>query len=447
MIEGEKTVSSLSTRRIRKESSVAYDSARLCDRVLRVSSIELSKCGMWTKIESMSAEDVMASLRDKKLSGQGGEQFCRERLFRARLKRLPATFTHDVPWDVNLDDLPDQVSLCESVLDQTMIELSDDAAKKLPEQVNDSEKAMFEGDFEARLMSMILEAVRREVNRALGERAKPPVEVAGADVLGALGDAGLRRPALRGRGGTHWQCDRGERGDAPVERSDLDEITLVSSECVAAPHFSTQDRVCEEESEPEEAHEIITRAEIHEMSEKRQAEDGRQRIYIDIAAMSQENRFFVNVQVGKFTYRALKDSGVQCCLAGPKMMQDLADRIMPSPTVIGFANSQDDSSSGCVPVMMQIDREAGRVVFECVEILPMEMVLGADFGRRWKIDIGMGRDQWRLNDGPWHDFAKPSEAKGLSHAITAECTGITVKPSERELVLQKVMRLIPNVSG
>ncbi|KAL7296550.1 hypothetical protein TKK_0009983 [Trichogramma kaykai] len=127
------------------------------------------------------------------------------------------------------------------------------------------------------------------------------------------------------------QCDRNEREDAPVERSDLDEITLVSSECVAAPHFSTQDRVCEEESEPEEAHEIIKRTEIYETSEKDQAEDGRQIIYIDIAAMIQENRFFVNVQVGKFAYRALMDSGAQCCLAGPKMMKDLADRIRPSP--------------------------------------------------------------------------------------------------------------------
>uniref|UniRef100_A0ABD2WIR8 RNA-directed DNA polymerase n=1 Tax=Trichogramma kaykai TaxID=54128 RepID=A0ABD2WIR8_9HYME len=243
------------------------------------------------------------------------------------------------------------------------------------------------------------------------------------------------------------QCDRDERENAPVEWSDPDEITLVSSECVAAPRFLTQDRVCEDESEPEEAHEIITRAEIHETSEKDQAEDGRQIIYIDIAAMSQENRFFVNVQVGKFTYRALMDSGAQCCLAGPKMMKDLAGRIRPSPTVIGFANSQDESSSGCLPVMLQVDREPGRVVFECVEILPVEMVLGADFGRRWRVDIGMGRDQWRSNDGPWHDFAKPSDTKMRNYAITAECAGITVKPSERELVLQKVMRLIPDVSG
>ncbi|CAB0044652.1 unnamed protein product, partial [Trichogramma brassicae] len=250
------------------------------------------------------------------------------------------------------------------------------------------------------------------------------------------------------------RCDRDERENTRVERSDPDEITLVSSEYVAAPHCSTRDRMCEEESESQEAHEIVTRAEIHETvtsnggrDKTNQAEDGRQIIYIDIAAMSQENRFFVNVQIGKFTYRALMDSGAQCCLAGPKMMQDLADRIRPSPTVIGFANSQDESSSGCLPVMLQVDREAGRVVLECVEILPVEMVLGADFGRRWKVDIGMGRDQWRSNDGPWHDFAKPGDTKMRNYAITAECAGITVKPSERELVLQKVMRLIPDVSG
>ncbi|CAB0044190.1 unnamed protein product, partial [Trichogramma brassicae] len=60
----------------------------------------------------------------------------------------------------------------------------------------------FRVDFEARLMSMISEAVRSEVNRALGERAKPPVEVAGADVFGALSNSGLRNlPTEGGRPG------------------------------------------------------------------------------------------------------------------------------------------------------------------------------------------------------------------------------------------------------
>ncbi|KAL7296549.1 hypothetical protein TKK_0009982 [Trichogramma kaykai] len=127
--------------------------------------------GMWSKVEEMPAEDVMTSLRDKRLSEQGGEQICRERLFRARLRRLPATIMLDVPWDVNLDDLPHQRSSNESLLG---------------------------GDFEARLMSMITEAVRREVNWALGERAKPPVDVAGADMLGALTDSGLRNLPTEG---------------------------------------------------------------------------------------------------------------------------------------------------------------------------------------------------------------------------------------------------------
>uniref|UniRef100_A0ABD2WCT5 Uncharacterized protein n=1 Tax=Trichogramma kaykai TaxID=54128 RepID=A0ABD2WCT5_9HYME len=153
--------------------------------------------GMWSKVEEMPAEDVMTSLRDKRLSEQGVEQICRKRLFRARLRRLPAAMMLDVPWDVNLDDLPDQRSSNESLLDQTMIETPDDGARN-PAQVPGTENAMFGGDFEARLMSMISEAVRREVNWALGERAKPPVEVAGADMLGALTDSGLRNLPIEG---------------------------------------------------------------------------------------------------------------------------------------------------------------------------------------------------------------------------------------------------------
>ncbi|CAB0040447.1 unnamed protein product [Trichogramma brassicae] len=168
--------------------------------------------GMWAKVEEMSAEDVMASLRDRRLSDQGGEQICRERLFRARLRRLPATITLDVPWDMNLDDLPDQRSSNESLFDQTMREAPDDGAKK-PAQVPDTERAMFGVDFEARLMSMISEAVRSEVNRALGERAKPPVEVAGADVFGALSNSGLRN--LPTEGGRPGETPR--KSQAPVK--------------------------------------------------------------------------------------------------------------------------------------------------------------------------------------------------------------------------------------
>ncbi|CAB0045394.1 unnamed protein product [Trichogramma brassicae] len=140
--------------------------------------------GMWVQgSRKMSAEDVMASLRDRRLSDQGGEQICVRGCFRARLRRLPATITLDVPWDMNLDDLPDQRSSNESLFDQTMREAPDDGAKQSRHRSPTPERAMFGVDFEARLMSMISEAVRSEVNRALGERAKPPVEVAGADVV------------------------------------------------------------------------------------------------------------------------------------------------------------------------------------------------------------------------------------------------------------------------
>ncbi|CAB0037912.1 unnamed protein product [Trichogramma brassicae] len=63
------------------------------------------------------------------------------------------------------------------------------------------------------LMSMISEAVRSEVNRALGERAKPPVEVAGADVFGALSNSGLRN--LPTEGGRPGETPR--KSQAPVK--------------------------------------------------------------------------------------------------------------------------------------------------------------------------------------------------------------------------------------
>ncbi|CAB0033379.1 unnamed protein product [Trichogramma brassicae] len=154
----------------------------------------------------------------------------------------------------------------------------DDGAKK-PARSPTQRERCFGVDFEARLMSMISEAVRSEVNRALGERAKPPVEVAARGGRGncqlssGLGELSQwttsRRSEIRycdghaaasrfGRGRAFGpialsksienlpdrQCDRDERENAPVERSDLDEITLVSSECVAAPHHFRHKMEC-----------------------------------------------------------------------------------------------------------------------------------------------------------------------------------------------------------
>ncbi|CAB0029126.1 unnamed protein product [Trichogramma brassicae] len=95
--------------------------------------------------------------------------------------------------------------------------------------------------------------------------------------------------------------------------------------------------------------------------------------------------------------------------------------------------------------MLQIDREAGRIDMECTEILPVEMVLGVDFGRRWRVDISMGRNQWRSGDGPWHNFAKLNEARSMRCDIVAECAGITVCGGEREIIESKIKRLIPDV--
>ncbi|CAB0044999.1 unnamed protein product [Trichogramma brassicae] len=65
----------------------------------------------------------MASLRNKRLSDQGGEQICRERgLFRARLRSLPSYDNADGPWDMNLDELPIKGRRTRALFDQTMRE-------------------------------------------------------------------------------------------------------------------------------------------------------------------------------------------------------------------------------------------------------------------------------------------------------------------------------------
>ncbi|CAB0039178.1 unnamed protein product [Trichogramma brassicae] len=224
-----------------------------------------------------------------------------------------------------------------------------------------------------------------------------------------------------------------------------EEIECLDSVYMATPETSMPDEQDGADSGPEEGVTVTTIADIHEPRESERRGPTRSIIYLDIAAMTRENRFFVDVRVGPFTYKALLDSGAQCCLAGPRMMRELAERIKPSMSLIGYANQQTQPSGGYLPVMLQIDREAGRIDMECTEILPVEMVLGVDFGRRWRVDISMGRNQWRSGDGPWHNFAKLNEARSMRCDIVAECAGITVCGGEREIIESKIKRLIPDV--
>ncbi|CAB0039762.1 unnamed protein product [Trichogramma brassicae] len=227
-----------------------------------------------------------------------------------------------------------------------------------------------------------------------------------------------------------------------------EDIECLDSVYMAMPDTSMPDEQDGADSGPEEGAIVTTIAEIHEPRESERRGPTRSIIYLDIAAMTKENRFFVDVRVGPFTYKALLDSGAQCCLAGPRMMRELAERIKPSMSLIGYANQQTQPSGGYLPVMLQIDREAGRIDMECTEILPVEMVLGVDFSRRWRVDISMGRisksvNQWRSGDGPWHNFAKLNDARSMRCDIVAECAGITV--GEREIIESKIKRLIPDV--
>ncbi|CAB0040492.1 unnamed protein product [Trichogramma brassicae] len=123
--------------------------------------------------------------------------------------------------------------------------------------------------------------------------------------------------------------------------SDEEEIECLDSVYMATPETSMPDEQDGADSGPEEGVTVTTIADIHEPRESERRGPTRSIIYLDIAAMTRENRFFVDVRVGPFTYKALLDSGAQCCFSGPRMMRELAERIKPSMSLIGYANQQN----------------------------------------------------------------------------------------------------------
>ncbi|CAB0028020.1 unnamed protein product [Trichogramma brassicae] len=225
-----------------------------------------------------------------------------------------------------------------------------------------------------------------------------------------------------------------------------EEIECLDSVYMATPETSMPDEQDGADSGPEEGVTVTTIADIHEPRESERRGPTRSIIYLDIAAMTRENRFFVDVRVGPFTYKALLDSGAQCCLAGPRMMRELAERIKPSMSLIGYANQQTQPSGGYLPVMLQIDREAGRIDMECTEILPVEMVLGRGFRSTMESRYIHGPKSVAFRGRAMAQFRqKLNEARSMRCDIVAECAGITVCGGEREIIESKIKRLIPDV--
>ncbi|CAB0037675.1 unnamed protein product [Trichogramma brassicae] len=83
---------------------------------------------------------------------------------------------------------------------------------------------------------------------------------------------------------------------------------------------------------------------------------------------------------------------------------------------------------------------------ECTEILPVEMVLGVDFGRRWRVDISHGPKSVAFRGRAMAQFRQIERGKvNVRCDIVAECAGITVCGGEREIIESKIKRLIPDV--
>uniref|UniRef100_A0ABD2WA60 RNA-directed DNA polymerase n=1 Tax=Trichogramma kaykai TaxID=54128 RepID=A0ABD2WA60_9HYME len=161
--------------------------------------------------------------------------------------------------------------------------------------------------------------------------------------------------------------------------------------------------------------------------------------------VGKENRLFANLRVKGAVYKALLDSGAQCCIAGPRLMEELKPRLEDSRAVIKFANQELVAAKKRVKVQMDVDNRIGDLWFECIEALPVEVVLGADFAQRWRIDLSMGGKKWRSFEGPWHSLADTSDDIEACDMV-AECGGISViKDGERELIEKLASELLPEM--
>ncbi|KAL7301115.1 hypothetical protein TKK_0006091 [Trichogramma kaykai] len=77
------------------------------------------------------------------------------------------------------------------------------------------------------------------------------------------------------------------------------------------------------------------------------------------AMVGKENRLFANLRVKGAVYKALLDSGAQCCIAGPRLMEDLKPRLEDSRAVIKFANQELVAAKKRVKVQMDVDNRIG----------------------------------------------------------------------------------------
>ena len=163
---------------------------------------------------------------------------------------------------------------------------------------------------------------------------------------------------------------------------------------------------------------------------------------IMLASLQSDNRNFIQILIAGQMYRALLDPGATLSLAGPKLAERFKDRMDETNTRVRTATGDVTRALGCLPICIEIDGRAERIVFKAIAELEQDFILGMDFCQLFDVDTSLGRGVWRAREGTWYPFDREEDKKDEQH-ILAECAGIsTIGPSEREQVDALVEKIL-----
>lgn len=149
-----------------------------------------------------------------------------------------------------------------------------------------------------------------------------------------------------------------------------------------------------------------------------------------------ENRNFLHVKLGGFTYSALLDTGSSVSLVRSNIVESFKAQLQPTNNEILTATGEVSKCLATLNIQLDVDGYVGIVKFIVVDELRQDLILGMDFCEKWDLECKIAKRKWRVKEGKWRSFVGKEIKENAQ--VYAECAGLVELTTEQRQEVQKV---------
>lgn len=127
--------------------------------------------------------------------------------------------------------------------------------------------------------------------------------------------------------------------------------------------------------------------------------------------------------------RAVIEPSMSVSLVSWNVAGKYTDRLIPQRTKIRAATGEERISHHILLMRLEVDCKSEVIPFRVLDSLDSEMILGAEFAKKFELLTDWARDRWRLGDGQWREFQQSISGE---NPVLATLAGlVAIEESER----------------